>query len=86
MEDALGLATVQSGLWGLWNTVSNVGVVKAAMSTAKDVTDRAVHHVNQHGIMQSAIDGAQVYEPGEAEMGCLLFLGCLAHVISTFYA
>ncbi len=59
-EDASGLQAVQSGLWGLWSTVTSSGVVKAAVSTAKTVTDKAVAHVQERVIVQSAIDGAQV--------------------------
>ena len=54
------MATIQSGFWGLWNTVSsNVGV-KTAVSTARSAADKAVTSVQEKGLVQSAIDSATV--------------------------
>ena len=51
-------AAAMSGLWGLWNSVSSIDAIKAAVSTARNVTDLAVAHVNEHGLMNSVMDGA----------------------------
>ncbi len=38
----------------------DAGVVKAAVSSARSITDKAVSHVQQRGIVQAAVDSAQV--------------------------
>ena len=47
-----------SGLWGFWNSVTSNNTIKAAVSTARNVTDLAVAHVTEHGLVNSVIDGA----------------------------
>lgn len=81
--DATGLGAVQSGLWGLWSSVSNAGVVKAAVSSARTMTDKAVAHVQQRGLVQAAVDGAQAAVEGAKRMDNTYLHGTLTKIVDT---
>lgn len=81
--DSSGISTIQSGLWGLWNTVSNTEVVKAAVSSARNAADIAISHVQEHGVMQSAIDGAHAAVESAKHVDSTLLQGKITRLVDT---
>lgn len=79
--DLTGFKTIQSGFLGFWNSVTKNDLVKSAVSSASSATKIAFAQVQEKGLIQASMDGANAAVDMTKHVDSTYLQGTLSKVV-----
>jgi hypothetical protein len=78
-EDTAG----SGALWSMWNSVSQLSIVRDVVEGAAAATDSAARHVSEQGFIKSVLDASQAAVQKTKEADSRFFNGTLTRIVGS---